>query len=192
MTKAIRILQAEHANMSKVLAVLEAEMRAFRELGKLDFDLMFTIIDYIESFPVKSHHPKEERYLFDALARRDPGAAPLIAELCRQHEDEKALIADLKAAVEALSIETPMDKAEFEKLVTGYSSFIYEHMRKEETMLFPMARESLRAEDWIEIEQAFEANRDPAFGDEAEERYHELLRRIIYLSQSPLSAHSDP
>ncbi len=51
-------LQAEHVNMAKVLAVLDAEMKVFHELGKLDLDLLFTNIDYIESFPDEFHHPR--------------------------------------------------------------------------------------------------------------------------------------
>ncbi len=185
MAEAIRILQNEHANIVKVLAVLEAELKVFHELGKLDFDLLFTIIDYIETFPDAVHHPKEERYIFDILAERDPEARPLIDELRRQHEDEFKSIAELRAAVESMSMELLMDKSEFEALVTGYVAFVNEHIRQEEMELFPMAEKSLRAEDWEVIDRAFAENEDPLFAGEAKDRYHELLRRIIYLSIPP-------
>ncbi len=187
MADAIRILQAEHVNMAKVLAVLDAEMKVFHELGKLDLDLLFTIIDYIESFPDEFHHPKEERLLFDVLARRNPQAKPLIDELRAQHSEGKELIAGLKAAVEALSIEAPMNKAEFEKTVSDYTAFVREHMRKEETALFPLARESLEAEDWSAIDREFAENEDPMFSGAVDERYQELLRRIVYLSLPPFA-----
>ncbi len=185
MADAIRMLQAEHVNMAKVLAVLDAEMTTFHELGKLDLDLMFTIIDYIESFPNEFHHPKEERLVFDALARRNPQAKPLIDELRAQHGEEVAMIAGLRAEFEALSIEAPMDKAEFEKSISDYTAFVREHMHKEETALFPLARESLEPEDWREIDRDLAENVDPMFGAQVEERYHELLRRIICLPPPP-------
>lgn len=185
MAEAIRILQREHDNMVKVLAVLEAELKVFQELGKVDLDLLFTIIDYIETFPDTYHHPKEERYIFDILAERDPEARPLIDELRGQHADELRMIANLRAAVESLSMELPMDKAEFQRLVADYVAFVHAHMRKEEMQLFPMAEKSLRPEDWEAIDRAFAENRDPVFADAAEDRYHELLRRIIYLSIPP-------
>lgn len=183
MAKAIKILQREHANMLKVLSVLDSEVQSFRERGALDYELLFAAIDYIESFPDKVHHPKEERYLFAALARRSAEARPLIDALRAEHEREAAMIAKLRAAVEAMSIEVPFDKDEFEKLVTDYTAFVYDHMRKEETELFPLARDSLKPEDWIEIDRAFAENRDPMFDEAENERYRELLSRIIYLSQ---------
>ena len=163
MAEAITILLREHANMVKVLAVLEAELEVFRETGKLDLDLLFTIIDYIETFPDTYHHPKEERYVFDVLAERDPEARPLIDELRGQHKDGLRMIADLRAAVESLSMELPMDKAEFQRLVANYVAFVYEHMRKEEMQLFPMAEKSLRPADWEAVDREFAENRDPIF-----------------------------
>ena len=77
MAKAIETLRREHANMLKVLAVLDAEVRGFRETGALDYDLLFAAIDYIETFPEKAHHPKEEQFLFAALERRNAGAKAL-------------------------------------------------------------------------------------------------------------------
>lgn len=185
MAEAIKILQREHANMLKVLAVLEAELKVFQKLGNLDLELLFTIVDYIETFPDKFHHPKEERYVFDVLAERDPEARPLIDELRGQHEDEVKMIAELRAAVESLSMELPMDKAEFQRLVADYVAFVYDHMRMEEMQLFPLAEKSLRPEDWEAIDREFAENRDPVFAGAAEGRYQELLRRIIYLSIPP-------
>ncbi len=58
-------------------------------------------------------------------------------------------------------------------------------MRKEETELFPLARDSLEAADWRAIDAALAENEDPVFDVRAEDRYQELLRRIIYLSIPP-------
>lgn len=183
MSIAIPILQREHANMVKVLAVLDAEIKVYHELGELDLDLLYSIVEYIESFPAAVHHPKEEKFIFETLAERDSEALPLIAELRAQHEAEKGMIAELRAGVEALSIDAPMDKSAFVDLVLQYTTFIYDHMLMEELELFPMARESLLAADWEEIDKAIAENRDPAFDSHGGTRYHELLRQIIYLSQ---------
>lgn len=185
MSTAIPILQREHANMVKVLAVLDAEIKVFHDLGDLDLDLLFSIIDYIESFPDVVHHPKEEKFIFDVLAGRDSEALPLIAELRAQHESEKGMIAALREGVEALSVDAPMDKSAFVESVTRYTTFVYDHMILEEMQLFPMARESLLASDWEEIDRAIAENRDPMFDDGCARRYHELMRQIIYLSQPP-------
>ncbi|MEE8275172.1 MAG: hypothetical protein V3R88_10940 [Alphaproteobacteria bacterium] len=80
-----------------------------------------------------------------------------------------------------------MNQAEFEKTVTDYTASVREHMHKEETALFPLARESLEAEDWSAIEGEFAENEDPMFSGAIDERYQELLRRIIYLSLPPFA-----
>lgn len=183
MAKAIETLRREHANMLKVLAVLDAEMRGFRETGALDYDLLFAVIDYIETFPEKAHHPKEEQFLFAALERRNADAKALTDGLRDDHARETGLIAKLRAAVEAMSIEVPFDKEAFEKIVSDYTAFVHAHMDKEETEIFPLARDSLAPEDWVEIDRAFGENRDPLFDDQDTERHRELLRRVIYLSQ---------
>jgi len=183
MAKAIEILRREHANMLKVLAVLDAEVRNFRESGALDYDLLFAAIDYIETFPDKVHHPKEERFLFAALERRNADAKAFLDDLRDEHAREVGMIAKLRAAVEAMSIEVPFDKAAFEKIVSDYTAFVHAHMRKEEMKIFPLAHDSLAPEDWVEIDRAFDENRDPLFDDQETERYRELLRRVIYLSK---------
>ncbi len=183
MAKAIETLRREHANMLKVLAVLDAEVQDFRETGALDYDLLFAAIDYIETFPDHVHHPKEERFLFSALERRNADAKALLDDLRDEHAREAGMIADLRAAVEAMSIEVPFDKEAFEKIVSDYTAFVHAHMRKEETEVFPLARDSLAPEDWIEIDRAFDENRDPLFDEQEADRYRELLRRVIYLSQ---------
>ncbi len=183
MGKAIDVLKREHVNMLKVLAVLDAEVRNFRETGALDYDLLFSAIDYIETFPDKVHHPKEERFLFAALERRRPDAKPLLDGLRDEHAREIGMIADLRGAVEAMSIEVPYDKEAFAKMVSDYTAFVHDHMRKEEVEVFPLARDGLAPEDWAEIDRAFDENRDPLFDEQETERYRELLRRVIYLSQ---------
>ncbi len=80
-----------------------------------------------------------------------------------------------------------MDKAGFETTVSDYTALVREHMHKEETAPFPLARESLEAEDWSAIDREFAENENPVFSGAVDERYQELLRRIVYLSLPPFA-----
>lgn len=183
MPKGLEILEAEHVGMTKVLRVLEDEMRIMRETGDVDLDLLVMIVNYIETVPGTFHHPKEEQYLFAAVARRDPGARAIVDELVGQHREETRMIADLRTAVEKLSMDIAMDKEAFVGQVTGYVAFVRDHMAVEQTKLFPIARKVLEPADWAEIDEAMAAHEDPLLSREPHERYDELLRRIVYLEE---------
>lgn len=183
MSKGLEILEAEHVSMAKVLSVLEDEMRAMGETGDVDLDLLVMIVNYIETVPDTFHHPKEEKYLFAAVARRDPEARAIVDELVGQHREEARMIADLRTAVEKLSMEIAMDKEAFVNQVTGYVAFVRDHMEVEQARLFPIARKVLEPADWAAIDEAMAAHEDPLASHEPHERYDELLRRIVYLEE---------
>jgi hemerythrin-like domain-containing protein len=75
MEKAIRTIRDEHRSISAVLSGLRALALVARE-GKLrpDFGVFHAMIYYIDAFPERMHHPKEDAHLFARLLVRDPGA----------------------------------------------------------------------------------------------------------------------
>jgi hemerythrin-like domain-containing protein len=61
-------------------------LRQTRERGaKPDFALLGAMVYYIDTFPERFHHPKEDQYLFRLLRMRCPDAGPLLDRL--QAED---------------------------------------------------------------------------------------------------------
>ena len=49
------------------------------------FNVLGAMVYYIDAFPERFHHPKEDDYLFRFLALRYPDAAPLIDQLATEH-----------------------------------------------------------------------------------------------------------
>ena len=70
--KAISIIQDEHRSLA---AVLHGMLYLVREIGergrKPDFRLLDAMMYYIDTFPERFHHPKEDRYLFRIEGMRD-------------------------------------------------------------------------------------------------------------------------
>ncbi len=58
----------------------------------------------------------------------------------------------------------------------------WEHMRKEEDVLLPLAEQWLRADDWDRIAEAFRENDNPLFGIKPREDAERLYRRILALA----------
>ena len=61
-------------------------VRKIRDQGATpNFNLFGAMIYYIDAFPERFHHPKEDRYLFRLLRKRYPQASALLDQLEEQH-----------------------------------------------------------------------------------------------------------
>lgn len=187
MNQAIRILRDEHRAIAAVLHGLQRLARIASE-GRFvpDFRVFFAMIYYIDAFPERLHHPKEEVFLFDRLQARTHAADRIIAELRAEHVLGAQLIRDIEQALVRFEASGPAGAQEFASAVERFAQFHWDHMRKEEDQLLPLAQSYLEAEDWKEIASAFAANPDP-IGDAAEkEDFEELYARIATLAPAPI------
>ena len=186
MNNAIRIIYDEHRSISAVLSGLKSLAELARDPGvRPDFAVFRAMIYYIDAFPERMHHPKEEDQLFARLLRRDPGARPLVEELHAEHVKGATLIRDLEQALLAYEQSWPAGVTRFGTAVEAYVQFHWQHMRKEEQKLLPLAERSLTAEDWTAIESAFAGNEDPV-ADLREKDFTSLYQRILSLAPSPI------
>ena len=84
MTDALNIIRGEHRNIAQALACLDIATRDLRgSETKPDLELLFTVLYYMRLFPGRLHHPKEEHYVFAALAHRDPDTRKLSINCCK-------------------------------------------------------------------------------------------------------------
>ena len=92
--KSLDIIHDEHRALAAMLSGLRA-LAASIEAGRLqpDFDLMASMIEYIDKVPEKVHHPKENEFLFAKLRLRCAEALPAIEALEEEHRLGDARIA---------------------------------------------------------------------------------------------------
>lgn len=186
MSLALTIIRDEHRALASVLKgfqYLVEEIRSKRQ--KPDFALMKAIIAYIEHYPDRLHHPKEDQYLFPALRARDPSAAPIIDELERQHHSGPDVIGDVVKALGDYE-KYPERLDDLKNALDAYADFQWAHMRKEEEEILPRAEKALGAEDWSRIDAAFKSNNDPMVGVERQQEYRELFKRVVNLMPAPM------
>jgi len=183
--KAISIIQDEHRAITAVVEGLRHLLEEIRA-GRMapDHALLRTLFAYIEQFPERLHHPKEDEFLFARLRVRRPDAAPILDALQREHEVGRERFAELKAAYERYAAD-PATLEPFREGVERYSHFHWKHMRREEDEVMPMARASLLAEDWTAIDAAFASNNDPVVGVPAQKAFRELFRRLVAIMPPP-------
>jgi hemerythrin-like domain-containing protein len=185
MQKAIGIIYDEHRSISAVLSGLKALARMASEGQKPDFAVFRAMIYYIDAFPERMHHPKEDEHLFARLLARDPGSRELVDALKAEHVSGAQLVRDLEQSLLAFEQTWPRGAERFGAAVEAYAQFHWDHMRREERDLIPRAEKALQAEDWAAIEAAFRGNSDP-IADLREKDFNALYQRILTLAPAPV------
>lgn len=186
MRKASSILRDEHRSIAAVLHGLTTLAGKARDPAlRPDFAVFHAMLRYIDDFPERMHHPKEDRFLFALLAKRAEEARPLIEELRAEHVQGAKLIRELEAGLRHFETHWPDGGEAFAALVDAYAQFHWKHMRKEEDRLLPLAERMLTAQDWGVIDAAFAANEDPV-ADLREKDFDTLFTRIVTLAPAPV------
>jgi hemerythrin-like domain-containing protein len=185
--QAMRIIENEHRALAAVLHGLRYHVGEIaKQRSPANFELLGAMIYYIDAFPERLHHPKEDAFLFRHLEARHPPAKALLDRLRREHVVGATKVRDLE---QALLRYQSGGAAEFDAFATEVEAFIAferNHMRTEELEVFALAQMHLDAADWKEIDAAFAANADPLVGVEVKEQMRELFQHIVNLAPPPL------
>jgi branched-chain amino acid transport system ATP-binding protein len=167
MARALDIIRSEHRSIAAVLDNLRRLARgAAARPWRVDRGVFSAMVNYLENFADRVHHPKEDRYLFAAVRRHDPWAGSLIAGLEREHAGGEQALRDLRLSLERFEAAGGDGYAEFERAVEAFVQAYFGHMRREEEELFPLAEKLITPQEWADIDQAFEENRDPVASGE--------------------------
>jgi hemerythrin-like domain-containing protein len=177
MSQVIAALEREHANIEKVLKLLESEILAI-EVGKTpDYQLLQDMMCYMTQYPDRFHHPKEE-LLFAQVLKHEPGAHANIEALLAEHVSiglagrnfDKLL---LTSNIDSVNAREGLGVAGF-----AYIRSLRAHMWKEEKKLFELAKAVFTEEDWQAVDKAVDAIEDPLFGTVIANGYGRLYRLI--------------
>ncbi|RZF25627.1 hemerythrin domain-containing protein [Paraburkholderia sp. UYCP14C] len=141
--------------------------------------LMRAMLYYIREYPEQVHHPKEDKYLFARLRSRTDDLDDVIDELEAQHVAGEARVRDLERALTRYELSGYAAVPALRTLVDEYAVFYRNHRRLEEEVILPAALRFLTAADWMELDEAFGANRDPFSGSEIEGEMERLFSLIV-------------
>jgi len=186
MNEAMRVIRDEHRSLSAVLSALKELTRLAQDPNvKPEFAAFRAMIYYIDAFPERMHHPKEDSHLFARLLQRAPEARALIEELQAEHLAGGHMIRELERALLEFEETWPRGAATFAAAVDEFLDFQWQHMEKEEKRVLPLAERVLTAEDWAAIAAAFKGHDDP-IADLREKDFRALYQRIVALAPEPV------
>jgi hemerythrin-like domain-containing protein len=191
--KALAIIRSEHLSIAAVLHGMLILAKQIEERGTApDFNLFGAMIYYIDAFPERFHHPKEDAYLFSALRLRHPEAASLLDQLQSEHAIGARKIRAVEQAMVRYQQGGDAHLGAFLDAIRDYAEFHWKHMRAEENEVLPLAAKYLTAEDWEAIDAAFSDHKDQLLGLESAKEYATLFSRIVNLAPPPIGVGPEP
>jgi len=186
MSTLLHALWTEHRTIASILDLL-AELASDERgaSGEIDTRIFRAAFHYLDRFPERMHHPKEEQYLFTAIRAKTADADDALAALSTDHQGGAQAIRDLEASLTRCEDSKFAEWPSFAKMLGDYVAGYRAHMRMEEQVIMPLARRVLGPEDWDVIEARWAENDDPLKGAAENRDYDRLIGRMMELAPPP-------
>ncbi len=165
--KLIERLEAEHRIIEKFVASFITFTGKFQNQPE-DFDNLRFYPKFFQDYIDAYHHQKEEDILIRSFHELSiPETSPPLEVILQEHRANKLIIQrliDLSRKSQLLSAEID----ELHSLAKQYCANIWEHIDKEDTVLFPEAIDRIRGQEKIRAESDFIQfeNRNPVQSEE--------------------------
>ncbi|TAH36417.1 MAG: hemerythrin [Planctomycetota bacterium] len=191
-TRATWILRAEHEIILTVLDCLEKVADNSTRAGALDRRSAHDILDFLGTLADRCHHGKEERCLFPALVKKGlPQDAGPVAVMLAEHEQGRAAIAGMRAAVVACGRKDSQAVERFNAHARAYVQLLREHIAKENNVLFPMADGMLTEAEQAALLREFGDVETSDLGAGTHEHYlllaEDLVQRLGVIPSKPIA-----
>jgi hemerythrin-like domain-containing protein len=172
-TDLIALWHTEHANFSRLLALLEEQVTQFHDGEQPDYGLMLDIVSYLRECPDRFHHPRED-VMFAQLVARDPTLQIPINRLLQEHRVISVAGEELRLLLEDVIAGAVVRRTSLEAAAAVYLAYYRHHLSTQEREVLPRAAQTLTPQDLAAIASAVEPGPDPLFGPTPNERYREL------------------
>lgn len=162
----VKTLIKEHDNILRMLDVIHKASLEMLSGRYVEADDLKKIVDFIRKYADKTHHGKEEEYLFKAMAADLGGPAEKLVRngMLVEHDIGRLYVSDLDTALDAYK-ENPVDDNKLAILVAAgsYEQLLRRHIVKENEVVFSFGEKNLspKAVQWVE-EQSKVFEEDPA------------------------------
>lgn len=154
MPSATDTLRQEHQAIKGALQFAERVSARMNSAPEAPLDGLAKLMEFLRLFVEQCHHSKEEQILFPLLEEK--GIRGPVGVMLMEHDRARVLIEEMSCAVADGVPHITQDLAKrWIRAAWDYSDLMYEHLYKEEEMLFNMADRVLSAEEQASVAQAF-------------------------------------
>jgi len=191
MSQLLAALWNEHRSIAAVLHAMLYLVGEKRARGKaLDSKALRAILYYLDVFPERVHHPKEERFLFAALRRKTSEVDPVLDALRQEHLRGEHSIRELEQLLLRYEQGGEAEFTPFAAAVERYVKGYREHMRIEEDVVMKVARAVFTESDWLELRAEWASHSDPLSGLDDQDVNDQMIARIVELAPPPVGMRS--
>lgn len=171
----IKILVDEHDNILRMLDVIHKASLSILAGTPVEIGDFRKIIEFIRKYADKTHHGKEEEFLFKAMTNELGTIAENLVNhgMMVEHDIARLYVSDLESALDAYE-QMPGNESRLAILVAAgsYEQLLRRHIQKENDVVFPFGEKQLSEQslDWVQSQvQSFEEN-----SENTSEREHQL------------------
>ncbi|MGL5360279.1 MAG: hemerythrin domain-containing protein [Shewanella sp.] len=166
-------LMYDHKHIAVLLNVLKNKQKKLAEGEAINFSVVRDIVEYMQSYTERSHHPVEDIIYGYYLAHK---ANEELNDLSSQHE---VLIQASATLMNTLNLILSDIVVAREKLINDFADYIdlqEQHMLMEERDIFPLLTQHLSEQDWQLIAKECHSSLidDPLFLDREHRAFNEL------------------
>lgn len=177
--QALGIIKDEHRSLAVTVVAMRDLMRDGSGVDAQTVEsVMRGMVEYMNSFPERVHHPKEELHLHRWLRLRSPASDGMLKQVESQHVDERAHLKQVEHCLDALTPAGKEGLAALRDAVESLASHVLAHITFEEQEVLPLAARELQEDDWNDTAKAFSTNYDPRFGDMSAEDFRHMFIHI--------------
>lgn len=194
--EAMRILMDEHQSLAAIIHAIRHMIKEI-DAGRLqpDFKLLIAMVHYLDAYPEKRHHPKEDKYLFGPLRARTHAADEVLTRLEADHGQAEARIRMLEQALQHYAAGNPDGLAGFGRAFDDYASFYRNHILLEEREILPLLRQHFTPEDWANADAGFATMQDPMVGTRStgsDEDFGRIFSKLVECAPAPIGLGPKP
>lgn len=166
------ILSNEHRVIEVVLTCLDRITQQANNSGKLDAESAIQAIDVIRTFADRCHHGKEENHLFTVLVEKGmPIKGGPIGQMLFEHEQGRSFVRAMSDSVSEAAVGNKDALLKFTQNAQGYVQLLRAHIKKEDSVLFPLADKILSEDDQKQLMTAFKTVETDHMGFGTHEKY---------------------
>lgn len=183
----IRIIVREHQGLWRVIDLIDLLEQEMNINASQPNELLFnTIFDYIQHFSNRVHSKPTEILLYQILRKKSPDLAPLLDKLENGYLVGHEKLLELRQLLKECMIHWPNGREAFGHGLSRFTAALRKHIKKEEGVLIPRARDVFTEDDWAQIIDARDQEYDPLFGDRVRDEFRELRHKIVSLTPERL------
>ena len=140
---AIDTLMEEHRRIERAIIALVA-FAEHTEDAASDRPRLARFVTFLSRYADARHHHKEEEVLFKAMVDAGfPQRGGPIGMMLSEHDTGRAAVALLRSLSLGTAPWNAGDRALLREAANDYAALLFEHIRKEDGILYPMARQHL-------------------------------------------------